>query len=58
MSTRPLACGAANAIFLVGVKSRSELDKIGAQVKLPEKIETTASDELMKRFTRNDNCAR
>ncbi|MBI3528069.1 MAG: isocitrate lyase/PEP mutase family protein [Betaproteobacteria bacterium] len=98
-----------DAIFLVGVKSRSDLDTIAAEVKLPlilggagkelmdrdwlaqrgvriclqghqpftaavravhdtlralregmppEKIETTASDELMKRFTRNDDYAR
>lgn len=98
-----------DAIFLVGVKSRSDLDTIAAEVKLPlilggagkelmdrdvlaqrgvriclqghqpfaaavravhdtlralregtppEKIESTASDELMKRLTRNDNYAR
>lgn len=98
-----------DAIFLVGVKSRSDLDTIAAEVKLPlilggagkelmyrdwlaqrgvriclqghqpfaaavravhdtlralregtppEKIETTASDELMKRLTRNDDYAR
>lgn len=98
-----------DAIFLVGVKSRSDLDTIAAEVKLPlilggaskelmdrdwlaqrgariclqghqpfaaavravydtlralredtppEKIETTASDELMKRLTRNDDYSR
>jgi carboxyvinyl-carboxyphosphonate phosphorylmutase len=98
-----------DAIFLVGVKSRIDLDTIAAQVKLPlilggggkellnrdwlaqrgvrvclqghqpfaaavravhdtlralregtppEKIETTASDDLMRRLTRNDNYAR
>lgn len=98
-----------DAIFLVGVKSRSDLDTIAAEVKLPlilggtgkelmdrdwlakrgvriclqghqpfaaavravhdtlralregtlpEKIETAASDEVMKRFTRNDDYAR
>jgi oxaloacetate decarboxylase len=98
-----------DAIFLVGIKSRSDLDTIAAQVKLPlilggagkelmdrdvlaqrgvriclqghqpfaaavravydtlralregtppEKIETAASDEMMKRFTRNDDYAR
>lgn len=98
-----------DAIFLVGVKSRSDLDAIAAQVTLPlilggagkelmdrdwlaqryvriclqghqpfaaavravhdtlralregtppEKIEPTASDELMKRLTRNDDYAR
>ena len=98
-----------DAIFLVGVKSRIDLDTIAAQVKLPlilggagkelldrdwlaergvrvclqghqpfaaavravhdtlralregtppEKIETTASDDLMKRLTRNDDYAR
>lgn len=98
-----------DAIFLVGVKSRSDLDTIAAEVKLPlilggagkelmdrdwlaqrgvriylqghqpfaaavravhdtlralregtppEKIETTTSDELMKRLTRNDDYAR
>lgn len=98
-----------DAIFLVGIKSRSDLDTIAAEVKLPlilggagkelmdrdwlaqrgvriclqghqpfaaavravhdtlralregtppEKIETAASDEVMKRFTRNDDYAR
>lgn len=98
-----------DAIFLVGVKSRSDLETIAAEVKLPlilggtgkelmdrdwlakrgvriclqghqpfaaavravhdtlcalregtlpEKIETAASDEVMKRFTRNDDYAR
>lgn len=98
-----------DAIFLVGVKSRADLDAIAAQVKLPmilggagkeimdrdvlaqrgvrvclqghqpfaaavravhdtlralregtppEKIETAASDELMKRLTRNDDYSR
>jgi carboxyvinyl-carboxyphosphonate phosphorylmutase len=98
-----------DAIFLVGVKSRANLDSVAAEVKLPlilggagkeimdrdvlaqrgvrvclqghqpfaaavravhdtlralregtppEKIQTTASDELMKRFTRNDDYAR
>ena len=98
-----------DAIFLVGVKSRADLDAVAAQVKLPlilggagkelmdrdwiaqrgvriclqghqpfaaavravhdtlralregtppEKIESTASDELMKRVTRNDDYAR
>ena len=98
-----------DAIFLVGIKSRNDLDTIAAEVKLPlilggagkelmdrdwlatrgvrvclqghqpfaaavravhdtlralregtppEKIETAASDELMKRLTRNDDYAR
>jgi carboxyvinyl-carboxyphosphonate phosphorylmutase len=98
-----------DAIFLVGVKSRSDLDSIAAEVKVPlilggagkelmdrdwlgsrgvriclqghqpfaaavravhdtlralregtppEKIDTTASDEVMKRLTRNDDYAR
>ncbi len=98
-----------DAIFLVGIKSRGDLDTIAAEVKLPlilggagkelmdrdwlaqrgvriclqghqpfaaavravhdtlralregtppEKIETAASDEQMKRFTRNDDYAR
>ena len=98
-----------DAIFLVGVKTRADLDTIAAQVKLPlilggagkdlmdrdwlaqrgvriclqghqpfaaavravhdtlralregtppEKIESAASDEVMKRFTRNDDYAR
>jgi len=98
-----------DAIFLVGVKSRADLDAIATEVKLPlilggagkdimdrdllaqrgvrvclqghqpfaaavraiydtlralrdgappEKIETAASDELMKRLTRNDDYAR
>ncbi|MBC8006767.1 MAG: isocitrate lyase/PEP mutase family protein [Prolixibacteraceae bacterium] len=98
-----------DAIFLVGVKTRADLDSIAAQVKLPmilggagkelmdrdwlasrgvriclqghqpfaaavravhetlralregtppEKIETAASDEMMKRLTRNDDYAR
>ncbi len=98
-----------DAIFLVGIKSRSDLDTIAAEVKLPlilggagkdlmdrdwlaqrgvriclqghqpfaaavravhdtlralregtppEKIDTAANDEVMKRFTRNDDYAR
>ena len=98
-----------DAIFLVGVKSRADLDAVAAEVKLPlilggagkelmdrdwlaqrgvrvclqghqpfaaavravhdtlralregtppEEIETTASDEMMKRLTRNDDYAR
>jgi carboxyvinyl-carboxyphosphonate phosphorylmutase len=101
--------GGADAIFLVGVKSRADLDAVASEVKLPlilggagkeimdrellaqrgvriclqghqpfaaavravhdtlralregtppEKIDTAASDEVMKRLTRNDDYAR
>ncbi len=106
---RAYAAAGVDAIFLVGVKTRADLDAIAAQVKLPlilggagkeimdrdllaqrgvriclqghqpfaaavravhdtlralregtppEKIDTAASDEVMKRLTRNDDYAR